>query len=351
VPGATAPLHAAPQAAARRVLVPLQIAPRSVPRGATLHTLGGTTMGTGWAARLIGAPDAPLVAIERAIEHELDVVVAQMSTWQPTSDVAGFNRAPAGSWQTLPAELVQVLSCALDVARDSGGAFDPCAGALIDAWGFGPGNAFRDATFVAPAAQRIHAARSAGGWQRLFLDRERRRAQQPGGLRLDLSAIAKGYAVDRVTQALQREFRVGNLLVEIGGELRGHGSKPDGQPWWVRLASPRDDGAPDIWVALHGLSVATSGDDQRAFVRDGTRHPHTIDPRTGRPIRHGVCAVTVLHASCMWADALSTALTVLGPEAGAPWADARGIAAFWVTRRDDGGFDEVMTSACAALAE
>ena len=337
--------------AQRRVLVPRRLAPRSVPREATAHALGGTSMGTSWSVRFIAARDAPNAAIERAIQRELDHVVSQMSTWEPASDLARFNRAPAGSWHTIPEAFAEVLACALAVARDSGGAFDPCAGALVDAWGFGPHGRFRDADFMPPHAGEIDAARRLGGWARLPLDPARRRLQQPGGLRLDFSAIAKGHAVDRIAIALQAEFGLDNLLVEVGGELRGHGAKPDGQPWWVRLASPRDDDGAGTWVALHGLSVATSGDDQRVFERAGVRHPHTIDPRNGRPIGHGVCAVSVLHASCMWADALSTALTVLGPVSGRPWAEARGIAALWTTRRRDGGFAETMTSACAALAD
>jgi thiamine biosynthesis lipoprotein len=345
VVGGTAP------AVMRRVLVPQTLVPRSVPREATLHTSSDATMGTTWSAKWIAAREAPRAAIERAIQRELDLVVAQMSTWEPASDLARFNRAPAASWHTIPEAFAEVLACALDVARDSGGVFDPCAGALIDAWGFGPHGRWLEADFMPPDATCIDAARAFGGRTRLQFDRDRRRLHQPGGLRLDFSAIAKGHAVDRIALALHSEFGLDNQLVEVGGELRGQGAKPDGQPWWVQLASPRDDDTAGTWVALHGLSVATSGDDQRVFVRDGVRHPHTIDPRSGRPIGHGVCAVSVLHASCMWADALSTALTVLGPAAGRPWAEARGIAALWTTRRRDGGFDETMTSACAALAD
>jgi thiamine biosynthesis lipoprotein len=278
--------------------VPHAIAPRSVPRDAVRHRLGGTTMGTSWSVTFIAARAAPLAAIGREIGAELDLVVSQMSSWEPASDLARFNRAPAGSWQAIPDAFAEVLSCALAVAHDSDGAFDPCAGALVNAWGFGPHGRFRDVDFQLPDIAQVDAARAVGGWCSLDFDRARQRLRQPGGLQLDLSAIAKGYAVDRVAQALQREC-----------------------------------------------------DDQRVFMRHGVRHPHTIDPRSGRPIAHGVCAVSVLHPSCMWADALSTALTVLGPDAGLAWAEAREIAALWTTRRRDGGFDETMSRACAALAQ
>jgi thiamine biosynthesis lipoprotein len=141
-------------------------------------------------------------------------------------------------------------------------------------------------------------------------------------MRLDLSSIAKGYAVDRVAGYLEARG-IGNHLVEIGGELRGAGAKPDALPWWVALDRP----ATHTVVALHGLSVATSGDGQRFFEDGGRRYSHIIDPRSGFPVRNGVTAATVLHRECMWADGLATALAVLGPEPGIARADADGNAA------------------------
>jgi thiamine biosynthesis lipoprotein len=123
--------------------------------------------------------------------------------------------------------------------------------------------------------------------------------------------------------------------VEVGGELRGCGLKPDGQPWWVQLEEP-DPASPGrgTVLALHGLSVATSGDYRRWFEHGGRRYSHTIDPRNGLPIRHGLACVTVVHASCMSADAWSTALGVLGPEAGPALANRLGLAARFVVRRE-----------------
>lgn len=339
-----------------RVLVPQRIATRAPALGAQVHALQGVTMGTSWSVRVAGPRGLALAPLAQAIQQELDLVVAQMSPWEPGSDISRFNRAPAGSWQALPDAFGEVLACALQVARDSDGAYDPAAGALVDAWGFGPRQRHDEPGFVPPDDAAVRAARAVSGWQRLETGPQG--VRQPGGLRLDLSAIAKGHAVDRVVQRLAQQFGLDDVLVEVGGELRGEGVKPDGQPWWVALEPvPRwvdggwqlDADPPPARIALHGLSVATSGDHRRFFARDGRRYPHTIDPRTGRPIDHGVAVVTVLDASCMRADALSTALTVMGLQAGLPWAAQRGIAALFVTRRSDGGLDEQVTPAFAAL--
>ncbi|MET0383542.1 MAG: FAD:protein FMN transferase, partial [Burkholderiaceae bacterium] len=186
------------------------------------------------------------------------------------------------------------------------------------------------------------------------------------GLGLDLSAIAKGHGVDRVAILLGR-LGFESHLVEVGGELRGTGIKPDGQPWWVALerpscgglpgtAAPSDESGrdpngrlPATLVALHGLSAATSGDYRRWFEHDGVRYSHTIDPRDGRPVRHGLASVTVLHADCMTADALSTALTVMGPSDGPDFAERQAIAALFVVRGRD-GLRERMTSAFEAMS-
>ncbi|HEY0817279.1 MAG TPA: FAD:protein FMN transferase, partial [Rhizobacter sp.] len=217
--------------AARRVIVPLQIAPDAPALGACVHTLQGQSMGTTWCVKLSGPRHLKASALQRAVEETLGAVVAQMSPWETGSAISRFNRAAAGEWHTLPAEFSQVMGAALQVAGASGGAFDPTAGELVNLWGFGPpGPVTR-----APAPEALDAARARAGWQRLTLQAGRLR--QPGGATLDLSAIAKGFAVDQIARLLHaRGF--GDHLVEVGGELRGSGLRPDGQPWWVDLQLP-----------------------------------------------------------------------------------------------------------------
>jgi thiamine biosynthesis lipoprotein len=267
-----------------------------------------------------------MAEIAAGIQAELDVVVRQMSTWDAGSALSRFNQAPAGTWVEVPGELYYVLDHALRVAQETGGAFDPTVGRLVNLWGFGPDCA----PGQVPAHEETEALRATQGWRRLRCDPSRRRVRQPGGVSIDFSAIAKGFGVDQVSDYLDR-LGLGNHLVEVGGELRGQGGK-GGLPWWVELERPDGAGRGDV-LALHGLSVATSGDYRRYFEAAGVRYAHTMDPHTGRPVTSALAAVTVVHISCMAADALSTALTVLGAEEGMEHAARHRIAARFVERR------------------
>ena len=305
-----------------------------------MAVLGGETMGTTWSLRVVGGADT----LTAAIQQRLDGLVAQMSHWAPTSQLCRYNRGVAGSWHGVGPEFFTVLQVALAVAEQSRGAFDPTAGALVDRWGFGASGP----AAVLPGDAEIAALLAASpGPDRVLLDPHARRVLQPGGAVLDLSAIAKGFAVDDIA-ALLRGQGHGDFLVEVGGELRGEGIKPDGQPWWVDLEVPPGAAMAGVRVALHGLSVATSGDYRRFVDADGQRLPHSIDPRTGRPIANGLASVTVLHADCMMADAYATALTVLGVDEGRALAADLEIAALFITRTAD-GFAEMTTPAFAAM--
>lgn len=335
-----------------RVLIPTDLSglETASPRGGRVEVLRGSSMGTTWSVKMAVPPNVSLPSVRHAIERALGLVVAQMSTWEPASDLCRFNRAPAGSWRSLPDECFTVLSAALDLAAATGGAYDPTVGPLVDLWGFGPPGPVD----TRPPAGAVAAARARTGWARVALDPGRRRALQPGGVALDLSSIAKGFAVDRVAGVLS-ELGVTCHLVEIGGELRGRGTKPDGAPWWVAIEHPPTvagaRAAPsDLLIALHALSVATSADSPRGFATGGRWHSHTIDPRTGHPVAHGLASVTVLHPACMTADALATALMVLGVEAGLACANRLGVAARFVERRPHGLVEHLTPGAAALLA-
>ena len=310
---------------------------------ASIATLGGETMGTTWSVRLNAARNADLHALHAGIQARLDRVVAQMSTWDADSDISRYNRADAGTWLRIPEEFSTVLACALRIADTSDGAFDPTIGSLVGLWGFGAEAARGDA----PSVDERDAARDTIGWHRIVLrDGE---LLQPGGVRLDLSAIAKGFGADLVVAGL-REAGIAGALVEVGGELHGIGRKPDGTPWRVLVEAGLeeiDHSLEPRVLVLDGCAVATSGDRWHRFEQDGHRYAHTIDPRTGMPVADAAAAVTVVATDAMRADAWATALTVMGAGAGLEFARTHALAARFVSRTG-GGLEESMTDAFRA---
>jgi len=284
-------------------------------------------MGTTWSLRFDNPRMLPLAEVRAAVEAALNRVIAQMSHWEPDSDISRFNRAQAGSRHALPAEFATVMRCAFEWATASGGAIDPTVGPLVSCWGFGP-DAGEESGL--PAASVLAEAKERVGWSRLAFDAADGSLLQPGGVTLDLSGIAKGFAVDHGIEAL-RELGIADALLEIGGELRGIGKRPGGQTWQVLV-----DGDPSgaRRVALADMAIATSGDRWHRRSHGGRRWSHTIDPRTGEPVAHALASVTALHAECMQADALATVLTVLGPDEGFDFAQQHGIAALFVSHGD-----------------
>ncbi|MDP3852848.1 FAD:protein FMN transferase [Phenylobacterium sp.] len=329
-----------------RVAVPLDLSPVAVrPRGGVMLEFGGPTMGVDWTVKALAPAGFDVAGARDAVQAALNAVVAQMSPWEPASDISRFNAAPAGAWMDLAPAFQHVLDRGLHWAQASDGAFDPALGRLVDLWGFGPPGPVT----APPSAEAVAEARAAGGWDRLA--REGRRIFQPGGLALDLSGIAKGFGVDEASAVLRR-LGLAHHLVEIGGELRGEGVKADGEPWWAQIAPPPGLSLPGgpILVALHGLAIATSGDYRRTLEHEGRRYAHTLDPRTGLAVDNGVRSVSVIAATCMDADALCTVLTVLGPDEGARFAQAHGVAAFMLVE-DGRGLREVVSPALAAMLD
>jgi len=295
-----------------RALTPAAFAARVADAG--IRSFAGETMGTSWSLHAVSAPSDAAVGVQAA----LDLVVAQMSQWEPTSNLSRFNGSPAGEWHAVPPELAHVVAAALEIARASGGAFDPSLGELTERWGFGSAGPVEAPPDDGPCAR--HAVE---------IDCDGFRIRRGEGAVLDLSGIAKGYGADLAAEWLLGQG-MRHFLIEVGGELRGEGVRPDGQPWWVDVEMPPTSSIRPWRIALHDLSVATSGNYRRGLVADGHHYSHSFDPRTGRPIVNGVSSTTVLHRSCMMADGWATALTVLGPDESIALADAQGLAASMV---------------------
>jgi len=311
---------------------------------AQVHSLHGQTMGTFWSLRFVAAAGFPLASIQSGVQAQLDRVDASMSTYKPDSELSRFNRAVAGSWHSLSAACFDVVEHALQLAHDTDGAYDPTVGPLVNAWGFGP-----DASQQrAPSEEIIAAARERVGWWRIERDAQTRRIRQAGGVYIDLSSVAKGYAVDIVGNWLNVQG-VTAWLVEVGGEMKAHGSKPDGSCWRVGIEMPDVPDSYFCTLSLKDMAIATSGDYRRRFVDRAGQYSHHIDARSGRPVEHRVASVSVLAPSALHADPLGTAMTLLGPDRGLAYAQAHDLAVLFVLRTPDGLQPRLTPAFAAAL--
>ncbi|MDH2241006.1 FAD:protein FMN transferase [Stutzerimonas stutzeri] len=288
-------------------------------------------MGSTYTVKYVRSGDGPSKEmLHSEVEALLGELDKQLSTYRSDSDVERFNALPAGSCEPMPDMVRELVAAGSQLSADSDGAFDLTLEPLLNLWGFGPqGRGER-----VPSAEDISAARALTGQQHLSIDGDR--LCKAVALQLDFNSIAAGYAVDLVIDRL-KALGVQSYLVEITGELKAEGRKPDGSPWRIAIEAPRDDQrvAQKI-VELDGMGVSTSGDYRNYFERDGRRYSHTLDPQSGQPIEHHLAAVTVIDKSTLRADGLSTALMVLGPEKGLALAERNGIAAFFVVREGQG---------------
>lgn len=280
-----------------------------------------------------------------AIVAELERVDRAMSTYSATSELSRFNRAPTGRWVGVSNELVHVVAAAAELSAISGGAFDVTVGPLVNLWGFGPEPApahIPDSRDIDRALQRI-------GYGYLEYRHDPPALLKRRAIYVDLSAIAKGFAVDLVAERLEASG-CSNYLVEVGGEVRAHGASPRGDPWrvGVEVPEPGSFAAVQRVLPIRDDAVATSGDYRNFIDLDGRRFSHTIDPRSGFPVDHGLASVTVVHASALWADGYATMLSVIGTEAGIEVAEREGLTALFVQRTEN-GFEERYTSGMQLL--
>lgn len=298
----------------------------------TVTELSGATMGTGYGvvAEARGAV-VDTTALAALVQDELGRIEHRMSTYDPTSDVSRFGDHRGTEPVAVDSSVVTVVLTALDIARRSGGAFDPTVAALVDAWGFGPSDARPPDSAVVDSLLR-HV-----GYERVSADRSALTlSKSDPDVRIDLSGIAKGYAADVVAERL-RELGYTGALVDVGGELHALGTHADGRPWRVGVEGP-GEAAPELLgtVDLVDESIATSGDFRNYYEVDGVAYAHIIDPRTGFPIRYRGFSVSVVHPDGAMADAWATGLSVLGPDEGFDLAEREGLAAVFALRGPDG---------------
>jgi thiamine biosynthesis lipoprotein len=292
-------------------------------------SISGQTMGTTYSVKVVGAvvDQQQLAAV---IEKRLLRINQLMSTYIPESELSQFNAAPTEIWFDISPETQAVIELATETSALSLGSFDITVGPLVNLWGFGP----QQIPDHVPSLAEIDGIRNRVGFEHLQI--------RPGALRkdaalyVDLSAIAKGFAVDEIVGLLEAQG-LNDYLVEVGGELRARGNNPAGQTWRVAIELPdANQRRPYQVVELADMGMATSGDYRNYFERDGLRYSHTIDPATGAPIRHNLASVTVLAKSTARADAMATAINVMGAERGLALAEAQGLAVFAILKQPEG---------------
>ncbi len=310
-----------------------------------VQDFSGPTMGTTWRLTVITGGGGDPAAIAAAVAAELAEIDRQMSNWRDDSVLAAFDAHASDAPFPAPRMLLEVLDLARDVSARSGGAFDVTVAPLVDAWGFG-----RRPRDTPPTDDELAAVRAQVGWSRLYIDLSAGtlRKDHPA-LRINVSAIAPGYAADVLSDRLVA-LGFPRHLVDVGGEFRARGLGPSG-PWILGIERP--DGPADARVvqevlALRDGALATSGDYRNYREVDGVRVSHTIDPRTARPIAHRLASVSVVHRTAALADAWATALNVLGPDEGPTVAEREGLAALFLVREGE-GFTAHATAAFTAL--
>ncbi len=308
----------------------------------------GPTMGTRYTVRVVAPPldDHGREQIQLAIEAELALSDRLLSTWDAESEISRFNAHASPEPFALAPETIGLLEIARQVGELSGGAFDVTVGPLVQAWGFGPAGP----PPRTPSAVTLAELRARVGQDLLAVDAESGSVTKARpDVACDLSALAPGWAADRIGIALAALGHQ-HFIVDIGGEVVARGRRIDGTRWRVAVESPGGERDKVLVLALENIAVATSGDYRNAFIDEaGARRSHLIDPRTGEPVTHGLASVTVVHPEGVWADALATALLVMGPEPAWALAKRLGLAVRLVARADDGSYTAATTAAFEAL--
>jgi FAD:protein FMN transferase len=305
----------------------------------------GMTMGTSYNIKASKLPiSLTPTEITRQVKELLDKVSGQMSTYQKDSELSLFNQNTSTDWIPVSPELHEVLKEAIKISQLSNGVFDVTVGPLVNVWGFGPD----EMSLSPPDDAVIKDKLNQIGYQHLKLKDDGLFVKKDIlGLYVDLSGIAKGYGVDQVGLLLEH-LGLMDYMVEIGGEIRVKGKNNQGKPWQIAVEKPTAEKRTiEKVLAITDTGMATSGDYRNYFEVDGIRFSHTIDPRTGRPIKHKLASVTILSDTSMEADGLATAIMVLGPDEGYKFAELNQIAAFFIIKSDQ-GFVERLSSAFVA---
>jgi thiamine biosynthesis lipoprotein len=316
------------------------------PRAAVVFS--GPALGTRYTVRVVMRPgdEAANERVRKAIEGTLARADELFSRWRPDSEISRLGAHSSTAPFPVSAETAALLHAASEASDLTGGALDVTVAPLVEAWGFGPVAGPAEA----PSAEALAALRARVGYRQLAVDTARRTvAKARPDVSCDVAALAGGWASDRVAGAIAA-LGHGDVLVDVGGEVTARGRRPDGGAWRVAIEWPDGSRERALVIALEEAAVATAGDYRNAWTdRQGRRRSHVIDPRTGEPIAHGLASATVVDRDGARADALATALLVLGPDEGRALAARERLPARLVRREADGTYAEWSTPSFESL--
>ena len=307
--------------------------------GWRVHELSGTTMGTTYSIKVVASSRSQILLkrTQKSVDNRLNEIDGAMSTYYYDSELSRFNRHLSTEPFPVSADVLEVFLLAKMVSIESNGAFDVTIKPLVDAWGFGPD----DSPVLIPDTLQLTALREHVGFRKIVIDSvSSSLIKKNPQVTADLSAIAKGYAVDGVTDVL---IGLGftDFLVEIGGELRSSGAKPGGAHWIVGIETPvLDDRSIYDTIELQEESIATSGDYRDLWEDGDLKFSHIINPHTGWPLPYTGISVTVIHERAVLADAWATAMSVLGSQIGISVADKLDLQVIFV-RKEESNFIDI----------
>lgn len=293
-------------------------------------TLEGPIMGTDYRITLVSDTAIDERFIASGITQVMELVNQKMSTYLADSEVSQFNRFGSEKPFLISAETASVLKQSLDISAMSDGYFDITVGPLVRAWGFGADGSIEKV----PDASVLAQIDDSVGFTKLQLQ-DLALLKADADVEIDLSAIAKGYAVDLVAEFLLQQS-LSDFLINIGGELRASGTNVDHHVWRVGIERPEMLGGVENIVALNDMAVATSGDYRNFVVLEGKKYSHTIDPIQKRPVLHKLALVSVIHERASYADALATAMMAMGEVRAQQFSDKHGIASYFAIRTGQG---------------
>ena len=295
------------------------------PEQKSSEVLQGQIMGTYWLVKTSHDDNT----LKSEIQNRLDDINSKMSTYIPDSEISLFNIHQDNSPFSFSNESIEVVQAAQKISNQSTGAFDITIKPLVDLWGFGT-----KTSSSPPSEEQRLAAMNQVGYTTLKIENNTIRKENPK-TEIDLSAIAKGYAVDQIAHLLEEKGH-SNYMVDIGGEIKAKGKNSKGAFWKIGIETPDAiRGAYTDVIELRNMAIATSGDYRNYYEQDGKRISHTIDARTGLPITHNLASVSVLHSSAMMADAWATALNVVGPNKALELAEKYNLNIMLITRTEN----------------